>query len=405
MSARGLRSFSPALRWFLAATVINMIGSAALFGFVLIYFHEARGIPLDRAGLAVGMMSFALVAFTPAAGSLSDRFGARRVLAAGCLVSIVAGIGYAFVESFAAAVAVSTLLGIGNALWFPSQNALLSRIVEPEQRPSVMAFQRAALNLGAAVGGVVGGLLVRSDELRSFQWLFAVNVATYLVFLAVLPAMPHVRVDQQHGDGRPAASIRAVLADRFFVALLGTDLAIALGFGFLFAFMPIYASQLGISKPTIGVLFAVGAASVVFTQLPTLRWVRGKHRMDSLARMNLWFAAAFALMLTTPHISITAAIVVIAAGQVLGGFGESVLGAVRQPLTSDLAPPELVGRYFGLAAMVFNGCMGVANMLGGLVLERSRSAVWLIPLLASLAGVAGSRSLRHRIPAHAAISA
>jgi MFS family permease len=405
MSAHGLRSFSPALRWFLAATVINMIGSAALFGFVLIYFHEARHIPLDRAGFAVGMMSFTLVALTPVAGSLSDRFGARRVLAAGCVISIMAGVGYAFVESFVAAVAVSTLLGIGSALWFPSQNALLSLIVEPEQRPSVMAFQRAALNLGAAVGGVIGGLLVRSDDLGSFQWLFALNVATYLVFLAVLPAMPHVLVDQRRGDGRRPAGLMAVLRDRFFVALLGTDLAIALGFGFLFAFMPIYASQLGIGKPTIGVLFAFGAVAVVLTQIPTLRWVRGKHRMDSLARMNLWFVAAFALMLTTPHIGISAAIVVIGASQVLGGFGESVLGAVRQPLTSDLAPPELVGRYFGLAAMVFNGSMGVANTLGGIVLERSMSAVWLIPLTASLAGVAGSLALRHRIPAHAAISA
>ena len=30
-----------------------MVGSAALFGFVLIYFHEIRHIPLDRAGFAV----------------------------------------------------------------------------------------------------------------------------------------------------------------------------------------------------------------------------------------------------------------------------------------------------------------------------------------------------------------
>jgi MFS family permease len=84
----GFRSFSPALQRFFAATVINMIGSAALFGFVLIYFHEVRGISLGQAGLAVGAMSFTMVVLTPAAGSLSDRFGARRILAAGCVTSI-----------------------------------------------------------------------------------------------------------------------------------------------------------------------------------------------------------------------------------------------------------------------------------------------------------------------------
>lgn len=404
MSTPGFRSFSPALQRFFVATVVNMVGSAALFGFVLIYFHEVRGIPLDRAGFAVGAMSFTMVLCTPVTGFLSDHLGARRVLTAGCLVSIVAGSLYAVVQSFGAALGVSVLLGIGNALWFPSQAALLSLIVQPHERPAVSAFQRAALNLGAALGGALGGFLVHSNTLASFRWLFAVNVVTYVAFLAVLPGLPSGRV--QHAVPRAERpGFRAVLGDDFFVRLLVTDVAIALGFGFLFAFMPAYASALGIGKATIGVLFMFGAAAVVLTQIPTLRWVRGRHRMRSLAIMNLWFVAAFALMLATPHTSIAIAIVVIAVAQILGGFGEAVLGAVRQPLTSDLAPPALVGRYFGLSVMVFQGCMGLANTIGGIVMQHSLSVVWLIPFTVSIGGVAGSLALRHRIPPHIAISA
>ena len=381
-----------------------MVGSAALFGFVLIYFNEVRGIPLDQAGFAVGAMSFTMVLCTPAAGFLSDHFGARRTLTAGCLVSIVAGSGYAFVDSFPRAVGVSVLLGVGNALWFPSQAALLSIIVQPHERPAVSAFARASLNLGAALGGVLGGFLIHSETLTAFRWLFAVNVLTYVIFLAVLPGMPTGRIEHAlPRSERPGFA--AVLGDHFFLRLLVTDVAIALGFGFLFAFMPAYASRLGIGKATIGILFMFGAASVVLTQIPTLRWVRGRRRMRSLALMNLWFVAAFALMVATPHIAIGLAIVIIGVAQVLGGFGEAVLGAVRQPLTSDLAPPELVGRYFGLTTMVFQGCMGLANTIGGIVMDHSLSAVWLIPLGASIAGVVGSLALQHRIPEHAAVSA
>ena len=291
---------------------------------------------------------------------------------------------------------------MGNALWFPSQSALLMLIVRPEERPAVSAFSRASLNLGAALGGVLGGFLVRANSLSAFRWLFAVNVATYVVFLAILPGMPsgHVHHDAEVHRG----GFRRVLRDDFFVRLLATDIAIGLGFGFLFSFMPVYASTLGIDKTTIGVLFTFGAVSVVLTQIPTLGWVRGRPRMSSLARMNLWFVAAFALMVTTAHVPIVVAIVAIGVAQVLGGFGEAVLGAVRQPLTSDLAPPELVGRYFGLMTMVFQGCMGLANTVGGVVLQHSETAVWLIPLGASLLGVLGSLSLRQRIPASVAIS-
>ena len=131
MSQPGFRSFSPALPRFFLATLVNMIGSAALFGFMLIYFHEIRGISLGRSGLAVGTQSFVVVACTPYAGSLSDRFGARRILTVGCLVSIVAGSSFAFVASFPTAVAASIMLGLGNALWFPAQQALLALIVAP----------------------------------------------------------------------------------------------------------------------------------------------------------------------------------------------------------------------------------------------------------------------------------
>jgi MFS family permease len=403
MSTPGFRSFSPALQRFFIATVVNMVGSAALFGFVLIYFHEVRGIPLGRAGLAVGAMSFTMVLCTPVAGFLSDHFGARRVLTAGCLVSIAAGSLYMTVTSFELAVAVSVLLGVGNALWFPSQSALLALIVQPHERPAVSAFQRAALNLGAALGGVLGGFLVHATTLSAFRWLFAVNVLTYLVFLAVLPGMPSGRVEVHHSA--PRAGFADVLRDGFFVRLLITDVSIALGFGFLFAFMPAYASELGIDKATIGILFMFGAASVVFTQIPTLRWVSGRSRMGSLAMMNLWFVAAFALMNITPYVGIGVAIVAIAVAQILGGFGEAVLGAVRHPLTSDLAPSALVGRYHGLAVMVFQGCMGLANTIGGVVMQRSLDYVWIVPLVASAAGVAGSLALRRHIPSHVALSA
>lgn len=395
--------FNPALQRFLGATVINMIGSAALFGFVLIYFHEIRGIPTAQAGLAVGAMSFTMVVLTPYAGSLSDRFGARRMLTAGCLVSIVAGVSYVWVHSFVSAVAVSVLLGLGNALWFPAQSALMSLIVSPQERPTLMAWQRASMNLGAALGGVVGGFLVRTGSVTSYYWLFGLNVATYLVFLVILPGMPSGRVERpEHAERH---GFREVFADRFYVRLLVTDLSIALGFGFLWSFMPAYASALGIGKRTIGLLFMFGAATVVLTQIATLGWVRGGERMRWLAIMNLWFVGAFILMNVTPHVGIWVAVGLIAVGQVMGGFGEAILGAVRMPLTADLAPPTLIGRYYGLSTMVFQACMGLANTIGGATMGVSLSLVWVIPLVASVLGVLGSLALRRQIPAHAAVTA
>ena len=403
MSPPGFRSFSPGLKWFMAATVVNMIGSAALYGFVLIYFHEVRHIPLGQAGLASGAMSFTMVLLTPVAGFLSDHLGARLVLAMGCLVSVVAAVAYAFVESFPAAVAVSVLLGVGNALWFPAQAALLSLIAAPGQRPAVMGWQRASMNVGAALGGVVGGFLLRDTTVHAYYALFALNAGTYVLFLGVLPFLPHGSVPKEDRAAK-GEGFAVVLRDRFFVRLLATDLSIALGFGFLWAVTPAYASNIGIDKLTIGILFTVGSTGVALSQIPTMRWVRGGKRMNWLIGMNAWFVAAFAVMMITPHVGAGVAVGCIVVAQLCGGFGEAVLGAVRTPLTSDLAPPELVGRYFGLATMVFQVCTGLSYTLGGVVMQHSLSAVWAIPLLASVAGVGGLYVLRRQIPDHAAVS-
>lgn len=403
MSTPGFRSFSPALQRYLVATIVNMVGSSALFSFQLIYFHEIRGISLGQAGVAVATTSLVVVALTPFAGWVSDRFGARQTLIAGCLVSIAAGSCYILVTTFTGALLVSAAIGLGSALWWPSQNALMALIVQPHERPALSAFHRAAVNIGAALGGVVGGLMVGNNTLASFRWLFALNVVSYLVFLVVVPGLPSGRVPRA-ARREDRIGFRAVLRDGFFVRLLGTDVSMGLSFGFLFGVMPAYASQLGIGNATIGVLFMFGAAAVVATQLPTLRWVSGRRRMRMLTLMNLWFAAAFLLMVATPYLAVGLAVAVIAVGQVLGGCGEALLGAVRQPLTSDLAPPEVVGRYFGLAAMVFQGSMGMANALGGFVMQRSLDVVWLLPLATALCGALGTTWLGRRVPAHVAFS-
>ncbi len=397
-------SLSRPLRLFFLATVVNMLGSGALFGFVLIYFHEVRGLSLGQAGAAVAAESLTIVGLTPSAGWMSDRFGARRTLAIGCVVSIAAGVSYAFVASFGAALAVSVLLGIGTALWYPAQSALLALIVTAEMRPAVSAFQRTALNLGAALGGLVGGFVVRDGSLASFRVLFGLNVTTYVVFLGVLTAMPSGRVGMTHRRPGEPAGFRTIFADRFFLNLLVSDVAIALGFGFLWAFTPAYASQRGVSKATIGALFAAGAVTVTVAQVPTLRLVSGRDRMRCLAVMDAWFALAFALLLATTRSGPGVLVAALVLSQVLGGFGEALLGAVRQPLTADLAPSALVGRYYGLATLVFQGCMGLANALGGVVMEHSLVAVWAIPFAVSLAGVGGSLVLRRRIPRHLLLS-
>ena len=122
--------------------------------------------------------------------------------------------------------------------------------------------------------------------------------------------------------------------------------------------------------------------------------------MHCLAFMNAMFFVAFVITAFTVDTSVGVAIVIIGLAQAVGGFGETVLAAVRQPMTSDLAPVALIGRYFGLAAMVFQGSMGAASAVGGALMDVSLRSVWIVAAVFSLFGIVSSMALARRTPDH-----
>lgn len=399
MKTPGFRSFSPALQRFFLATVVNMTGSGMIFAFMFIYLNEVRHFSGTSSGLIAAATPLAAVLMNPYAGHLSDRFGPRRILTIGCVISIATSTTFAFTDTVALALLASAAMGVANGMFYPSQSALLSVVVTPELRPTVMAFQRTALNLGAGFGGLLGGVIADKSQLGSFQLMFAINAATYIGFLACLPGLPSGRVPPAElAINERAAGFTDVLRDRFYMRLLVSDIGIAVGFGFAWGLMPAYASRIGIRESTVGLIFLVGAISAVIFQLPMLRWVRGRQRMHCLAFMNATFLVAFVITAFTANISIGVAVFIIGLAQAVSGLGETVLAAVRQPLTSDLAPVALMGRYFGLAAMIFQGSMGAANAVGGALMDYSLRSVWIVAAAFALFGTLSSLFLNRRIP-------
>ena len=89
------------------------------------------------------------------------------------------------------------------------------------------------------------------------------------------------------------------------------------------------AKKIGLSESTIGVLFGLGALVVLATQMPTLRWVRGRRRMRCLALMNVAFFIGFVATSFSVGVSVQVAIALIVLGQTFGGIGEGFLGAIR----------------------------------------------------------------------------
>jgi MFS family permease len=371
-----------------------MFGYGAVLPFEVIYLHDGRGFSLSVAGLVVGTITGVAVVTVPLAGPLIDRFGARTTTV-GAGVALAAGYtGLALVHTPAQAFAAAACAGIGNGVLNPSQSTLVTALAASEVRHRATAVSRVAGNAGIGLGGALGGLMAASG-LHGFVFLFLVNALTYLVYVAVLVAV--VRA-----SARPApirGGYRAVLRDRAFLQLAVTNVAlIAVGWGVFTWLVPPYAkNDLGIAEGPIGLLLLANAATVVVAQVPIARFAEGRRRVVLVALAGSMFAGACLLVLAA-GIHVETAYAALVAAVIVVGAGECFHTTVLTPLTAELAPEGLRGRY--MATMGFSWWIGLtlAPTLGTQLLSRSPTVTFLAAAAVASASALSALRLERRLP-------
>ena len=199
-------------------------------------------------GSGLGSLSWVLNGYTIAfaaalvpAGRLADRIGRRRVLVAGLVVFAVGSAACGVAGGTGVLVGARVVQALGAGLMVPASLSLLLAIVPASERTAAIGSWSAIGALGAALGPVVGGLLVEAN----WRWVFWVNlpvaVAAVLFSVALLPESREPGT-QHHPDvlgaGVLAASVGLVAyglvyapawgwGSARFVGVLGAGLVLA----------------------------------------------------------------------------------------------------------------------------------------------------------------------------------
>jgi predicted MFS family arabinose efflux permease len=375
---RGLDPHLPAAVWLVqAGGVVNSLGNGVVFPFAVIYLHNVRGISFAQAGFALAVGGASALAAGLLAGSLVDRLGGRNTLVLGLLLQAVAFSLFALIREPWHAYALLGLDGVGTACFWPGQSTLLSRLTPAEDRHSAYALQRVSMNLGIGIGGVLGGLIATTADPGSFTRMFLLDAATFLVFAAVLTAVPEPS-GAQGEEGEEGGSYRAVLRDRNFLALTGLNvLFVAVGYE-VFALLPPFAKNYaGVSERWVGFIWLANTLLIVLIQLPVSKALEGRRRLAALALMNvLWATAALVVLAGGELLNGTSAALVFMTATMVFALGETLQGPTQAPLVADLAPEHLRGRYFALGSMSWSAGSILGPAVGGPLLGWHPLAVW-----------------------------
>ncbi|MFC4077778.1 MFS transporter [Salinithrix halophila] len=139
--------------------------------------------------------AFMIAGFLVTMGTLGDRIGRRRLLMIGASAFGIASVAAAFSVSPGMLIATRAFLGIAGATLMPSTLSLIRNMFkDPKQRAVGISVWVMCFTVGAAIGPVVGGLI-----LEYYWWgsVFLLGVPIMLLLLITAPfLLPEYRNDQ-----------------------------------------------------------------------------------------------------------------------------------------------------------------------------------------------------------------
>ena len=322
------------------------LASVASFMVVLDLLVVATALSTIRRdlGASIGQLEWTVNAYTLAlavllmpAAAVGDRFGRRRVFAAGLAVFAAASAACALAPGAGALIAARTVQGIGAAMVMPLALALLNAAVPPQRRGWAMGIYGSVTALAVVVGPVLGGAITQGI---AWQWIFWLNVP---VGLLTIPLALR-RLTESRGP-------RAVLD------LPGVALATGAALGLVWGL--VRGSSAGWASPEVAGTLAAGAVlAVAFTgwELRT-RTPMLPMRLFAIRGFSAGNAAVFLL-----NASVTGAVFFMA--QFLqAGLGQDPLGAGLRLLPWGVAPLLIAPRAGKLADRVGERPLVVSGLL------------------------------------------
>ena len=135
-------------------------------------------------------LSFAVLLITGSA--LGDRFGRRRLFAAGLGLFVAASAACALAPNVGLLIAARAVQGAGGAMIAPLSLSLLSAAFPPERRGWAMGIYTGITGLAVLGGPVVGGAVTQG---LAWQWVFWINVP---IGLAAIPLVLR-RIRESYG--------------------------------------------------------------------------------------------------------------------------------------------------------------------------------------------------------------
>jgi MFS family permease len=333
-----VRRLPRTVRLLVAGTFINRLGSF-IVPFLTLVLHREFHLSEGQTGLLVGAYGAGSIVAMLLGGVLSDRLGRRRALLLSLFGSGLLAVAMGFAPSVRVFVPLLVAFAFIADLYRPASSAIIADLVPSEDRAVGYAALRLAVNLGFGFGVALGGLLADLN----WRLLFWGDGATTLAFGVMAGAL--VRETRQ-GTAPSAgpATVPSPWRDTVFLKLIASSFIFCLAFFMDFTVLPLTVTgSAGYPARVYGLLIGLNGFLIALFELTLVDWLRRFRRLR---------VAALGVTLTGIAMGVTGLVMHWAwflLCVLVWTAGEILTIPQQSAFLADWSPPELRGRYLGIA--------------------------------------------------------
>jgi len=345
---------------------------------------DELGISAAQLGLLLSAFFWTYACLQPLTGWLVDRFDVNWVMAGGFALWSSATAATGIVHALATLFVLRLLLGIGEAVAFPSYSKIIALHFPEEHRGLANAIITAGLALGPGFGMLLGGTLMARFGWRPF--FMVLGLCSLLWLLPWIKWMPKGHEVRTKTTGAPSL-LEFVRLRSAWGTCVGLFCSNYVNY-FLITWLPFYLvrerhfSLTNMAKIG-GVGYLLSACFATLSGWLSDRWILSGATPTRVRKKFCIAGVAMAgtTLLIAAFSGPVLCVFLLIVGMIFFGVGASNVW----PITQTLAGPQAAGRWTGFQNFAGNLAGVVASALTGLVLDRTGHFYWAFAILTAVA--------------------
>ncbi|KQL54932.1 MULTISPECIES: MDR family MFS transporter [Heyndrickxia] len=355
------QTFHPLVWVLLFGTFISRAGFFMSIPFLGIYLHEIKGYDNSITGAILGISFFISTFSSFLGGAWSDRFGRFPVIIVSMLLWSMMFIGFVFASEIWQFFLLNALSGFCRSLFEPTARALLVDVTPTDKRIDVFNTRYFAINIGGAIGPLVGLSLGSS---KNPQMFFITAIIFFICGLLLIISKTKFTFSENnisHSEKFTLkSSMRIIASDKVFKFFLIGNIFTTGAYAQLDTTLSQY-----LGTENVGVysfLFAANAIAILILQFPIVKIMKKYQPLTALKLGSFLFALGIS------GFGFSNSMILLVLSVVFFTVGEILCFIIGDVLISDIAPKHLRGAYFGASGLQFFG-QSAGAWLGGMLLS------------------------------------